>query len=295
MRSTQLAALDGYNLNHVYKGDRYLNDTDSAHWYQRVQTSSDRTLPWRQPGVKFQMKGIKGNISYDGYEMLAYANNGHVEELMTAFEDPTKCTQGGCWLLVGWRLGTAASQGTCGSATGYVPRVFVEIFDDTNQPCYTHGYFDAPSNASYDTRYYATVTDIFNGQPVTRYRYQVYYETPGSNNIQVLAYGDLVQMQTAQTAGLEVSVPAATPANTCNFASGPNTSNYHGLYVANTFAEQMQLYNGSGWVDWTNTVVATTVYATNYSPTLGTDNPYDLTVDSAWPSFTKFHTGGPRP
>ena len=117
------------------------------------------------------------------------------------------------------------------------------------QPAVLHAcYFDAPSNASYDTRYYATVTDIFNGQPVTRYRYQVYYETPGSNNIQVLAYGDLVQMQTAQTAGLEVSVPAATPANTCNFASGPNTSNYHGLYVANTFAEQMQLYNGAdGW------------------------------------------------
>lgn len=210
---------------------------------------------------------------------------------------------------MGWALGTVQGAVGCqgSGVNAYVPEVFVEIYDDTSATnaginCFTHQYFQAPSNASYDARYYGTIVDNVDGTNRTLYRYNVYYETPGSGNIQVLAYGDFNDQMTLETAGLEVKTTApcdpgvscnATPP-TCPYASGPSSSNVHGQYIANTFAEQLQLYT-STWSNWTSSVVPTTIYTTHQRGVSGTPNatpgPYYLTPIA---TYTQFNTGGPH-
>jgi len=200
--------------------------------------------PWKGtcPYV-YSTQGAKGNISTEGNPFI-YSQHEHVLEWITAEERSSDCTTSmqtgaGCWVQVGWEVGYSTS---CGGTidTGGNRWVEVEIYDDSSAPCFLSTFGTAPTNASYDARYY---THLPNGL----YRYQVYFEVPGSGNIQNLAYGDLKDQYTAELAAGEAhpypEVPGALPYCPVLGQTPSGNWNFHGEPASQpTFASNMQLY-----------------------------------------------------
>lgn len=192
----------------------------------------------------YSTQGIKGNISTQGAPSLG-SNAQHVLEWLADqehFADCPNAAPGGpspfCAVQVGWEDGV--STGCNGQInTNGAADVEVEIYDDTTSPCTIFFYGAAPLNASYDARYSAMVGNL--------HRYTVYYEVPGSNNIQVLGWGDYNDLLLTAVAALEAHT--VTTADYCPTAG--NTAqglwNYHGEPASqSTFANSMNLCNCSG-------------------------------------------------
>ena len=235
------------------------------------------------------MRGIKSTISIGGTPSvnLSLIPAQHVGEWIMASEDVTNghsclgtttcCLAiNQCTIQVGWEIGVndppSNFPGCATLSSGQTPIVYVEIFDDTSAPCFRDGYGTAPSIAAYDTRFYAT-------QPNGLQRYNVYYEAPdgisGSNNIQVLAYGDYRSQYTEEYAALEVF--ASHDGAACPHVTNAGQWDYHGKPTSppdDTFAGPLSLYNSSGsWANWnSSTAPHTSQIATP---------PYQLSIVSS--------------
>jgi hypothetical protein len=166
------------------------------------------------------------------------------------------------------------------------PQVEVEIYDDSASPCFMSTFGSAPSNASYDARLYTT---LGNGL----HRYDVYYEVPGSGNIQVLAYGDFHDSYTSEVAAGEAfdGGPNSDGSNPyCPVLGQTNIGdwNYDGAPASQgTFASNMNLYNNGSWYTWTSGVAPTTPYV---------NAPYQLNPISNFGAgnYSEWESGGPQ-
>lgn len=231
----------------------------------------------------YDTQGGKGNISTEGQPVVVDDTQQHALEWMESFEYPTHCTstnqttEPSCWVLVGWEVGHSNSCG--GTIQKSSPTVVVEIYDDSSNPCLLQPFGAAPTNASYDARFYGSVNGL--------HRYQVFFEVPGSNNIQDLAYADFKDQLTAEIS--ESEADSGPDGLTCPVVG--QTINGYWNYLGkaanqNTFASGMSLYTGS-WQDWTSSV-APTVYFANA--------PYQLQPVSNFSqgNFTEWESGGPN-
>jgi len=197
--------------------------------------------------------------------------------------------------MVGW----GAEPGGAGCGPDPTPintygtvKVYVEIYDDSSSPCLLITPTEVPAsggNASYDARYYSTEA---NGLNV----YEVYYEVPGSNNIQNLAYAELKAYSTAEIAAGEASydTDVAGSNDTCPTLglANQNLWNHMGQTVPNTFAGPLNLYQGGQWKNWTTSVAQT--YGGYSLPSGG--NPYLINQVSNWSAgdYIQFEFGGPQ-
>jgi hypothetical protein len=179
---------------------------------------------------------------------------------------------------VGWHIGQIQDCSTPpNSSPSNVLDVYIEIYDDSSAPCTIGLVTGAPSIASYDTRYYAQVG--------TLYRYHIYFEVPGSNNIQDLGWGDYYNRTQEAVAAGEAFVESAThqaPWPNCPELGQieSNHWNYFGQQASqSTFAAELQLYSNGSWSDWTSSV-ATTVRQTP---------PYQVQLIS---NYSEFKNGG---
>lgn len=179
--------------------------------------------------------------------------------------------------------------------------VEVELYDDTSPQsnganCLLATFGAAPSNASYDARFYSTLS---NGL----HRYEVYFEVPGSGTIQNLAFADFADMDTAEEAAGEAH-PVVTSGTPFCPTLGQTTIgewNVDGQAASQaTFASNMQLYTGS-WVNWTTAVVPTYGYlwppnGTDVNGWGGSMNPYRIQAISNWAAgdYTEWESGGPQ-
>lgn len=264
----------------------YPSEGPAYFWFTQVATATNCTTS--ACNYTYQTQGAKGNLSTGGNPYTFDNSTQHVLEWITAEENPNDCTTatqtgtGGCWVQVGWEIGHSSSCG--GTIQTNSAAVEVEIYDDSSSPCLLSTFGSAPSNASYDSRFYTTLS---NGL----HRYQVYFEVPGSNNIQDLAYGDFHDQHTAELAAGEA------------FSNGPTSNGYRYCPVLgqidvgdwnldgqpasqSTFASYMNLYTGS-WQNWTSSVATTTVYQ---------NSPYKLQPISNFSggNYTEWESGGPQ-
>jgi hypothetical protein len=136
--------------------------------------------------------------------------------------------------------------------------VYVEIHDDTggSASCYASLFGTAPSNASYDERYY--------GRDGSYYQYRAYYQAPGSSTIEYLGWGDFYNHYTTQVASSEVRAPTINGQTPKCPVLGDITNghwNILGNPNSNTFASYLQFWTGSSWVDWTSDLHHSTNYA----------------------------------
>lgn len=132
------------------------------------------------------------------------------------------------------------------------PAVYVEMYDDSTSPCLTGSWGTAPSIASYDERY---TTHLSDGH----YRYDVYYEVPGSGNIQNLAWGEYKDLHTIEAAAAEAEPDGGLSPEYCPVVgqATKNLWNVDGEPASqSTFASYMNLYTGS-WQNWTTSVAPT--------------------------------------
>lgn len=234
----------------------------SPFWYASIQTSNYAT------------EGIKGNISTAGGPYTFNNTYEHVDGYLAANEHVEHR-----WIQVGWHIGELENcQGGSGPRNGL--EVYIEIFDDSvypSSPCTIAIVTAAPSIASYDTRYYSQVG--------TLYRYQIYFEVPGSGNIQDLGWGDYTYLVSVETAAGEALADSSThqaPWPMCPVLGdiSSNHWNYFGQQASqSTFAAELQLYNNGSWSDWTSSI------ATRQTAT----PPYQRQFIS---SYTEFKNGG---
>jgi hypothetical protein len=248
-------------------GTHASDPVQKGYWYAQVQTGS--------PGYAYSTLGAKANLTTDGNPYESDPVNQHALVHLTALEQ-TGPNVHGKWVQVGWDDGEF---GTCSSEISLTsPQIYVEIYDDTSAPCLAQTYGAAPENASYDARYYGQVSWTC-GNP-TCYEYRVFYQAPGSSTIQYLAYGDFTQQYTAEIAGGEVlgdKFPNQSPAPTCPWLSQPGYPySQIGYPQSSTFASIVQLWNGSGWYDWTSGTQTGTVI----------EAPYQLNVQSSYKQLT---------
>lgn len=205
-------------------------------------------------------EGGKGNLTTGGKPSV-FGTVDHAGEWLMSQEKESSCSfrnssQPGCWVEVGWEIGY--SESACGTNYGTVtsrstPAVYVEMYDDSSSPCLTGSWGNAPANASYDARYTEKLSD-------GRYRYDVYFEVPGSGNIQNLAWGEYNVPQTLEVAAAEVADdPNVTP-NYCPVL-GQATNNLWNVdgepSSLSTFASYMNLYYNGGWQNWTTLIAPT--------------------------------------
>lgn len=204
---------------------------DSPYWYAQLQTGN--------PYV-YETLGAKGNLTTGGNPSTFAPATQHVDSYVSTYSTTGNSTQ------IGWGTGVFGQCGTPVQTSGIY--VYVEIYDDsTTNNCYAAMFGTAPSNASYDARYYG----IDSG----KYQYRAYYQAPGSPTIQYLGWGDYNQQYTAEVAAGEVMAkPVGGVAPKCPVLG--DTLNGHwnllGNPNSNTFAGYLQLYTGSSWVDWTS-------------------------------------------
>jgi hypothetical protein len=232
----------------------------SPYWYAQIETSG------------YTLQGIKGNISTAGRPYTFDNANQHVVAYLSANEQIL-----GKWIQTGWHIGQIS---TCsGDQTRNSIEVYIEIFDDTSNDCTIGTIMLAPSIASYDTRYYATVSDPEG----TRYRYHIYFEVPGSGNIQDLGWGDYTYRLSSETAAGEayaLKTGSSWPMCPVLGQIESNYWNYFGQQASqSTFASQLELYNNGSWSPWTSSVPTTTI------ATL----PYKVQSIS---NYTQFKNGG---
>lgn len=277
------------NNNDVYSNTIY--DGGIPYWFTQVYTANEKCGTYNArylcPEV-YQTEGGKGNISTAGNPYTWDNTSQHVLQWITARESSADCTNSSqtCWLQTGWAVGTSGNAcGGSGISTGTTPQVYVEIYDDSTAPCYVATYGNAPANASYDGRFDTTLS---NGL----HRYEVFFEVPGSGNIQTLGWGDFHDLDTAELAASEAWANPASPGDTpyCPVVGQTNISewNYFGQPATkSTFASSMNLYTSSGWQNWTNSVAPTMMLA---------DAPYQLQPVSNFKAgnFTEWKTGGPQ-
>lgn len=292
-----------------YSGCGYLGDI----YFAQVATQSGQchwvTTRQGTGGVcpyVYTTQGGKGNISTGGNPNLE--SGYHVLSWLTAMENSADCPNSlkqisptpGCWIQVGWEIGTSQNvkfacnpQQTINASSAEVE---VEIYDDSSAPCLLGTFGAAPSNASYDARYYT--------QAGAFYQYNAYFEVPGSNNIQVLAFADFNSENTAEVATSEMRDDPNSLTGTCPVLGHQALGewNQFGQQASQpTFASQMQLYQNGAWIDWTSTSPHSTFgYAW---PPNGPDingngnssNPYLIQGISNWGAgnFTQWETGGP--
>jgi hypothetical protein len=228
-----------------------------------------------------------------------WSTSDHALAWISSQEDSNHCEDevgaGGCWVQVGWQLGHHGTPNNCGGTTNTSTiQVEVEIFDNSSAPCFNSLFGAPPSNASYDERYYSTL-------PNGLYRYQVYYEAPGSGNIQNLAYGDFNCKTMAEIAAVEAQPWTVTQGVIPNCPIVSQIPN--GRYIKfgqpaqqSTFADYMSLYTGS-WHYWTTAVAPTQGYL--WPPDQGglhdPSNPYQIMAISNWGAgdYKQWKTGGP--
>lgn len=175
------------------------------------------------------------------------------------------------------------------------PTVEVEIYDDSSAPCFFSTFGVAPSNASYDGRYYARSGNF--------YQYNAYFEVPGSNNIQFLAYADFNTLKTHETVAGEVREDQ-TPDNYCPVLGKTASGNWNQIgqpASQSTFASDMQLDVNGSWVDWTTTYAPTQGFTWppnghDYKGSGSSGDPYQIQAVSNWGAgnFTQWKTGGPQ-
>lgn len=259
------------------------------------------------PFVYNKTQGAKGNISTGGNPYVFDANAGqHVLQWITARENTADCTSeprtgaNGCWVQVGWEVGLSKTPSPGCTPTQTIepssPTVEVELYDDSSAPCLLTTFGAAPSNASYDGRYYA-----YSGG---YYQYNVYFEVPGSNNIQWLAYADFNTEDTAEIASAEAHEDNYSSSGYCPVV-GQTPSGYWNQIgqqaSQQTFASHMQLYQNGSWVDWTTAVAPTYGYiwppnGHDYMGRGASTNPYQIQAVSNWGAgnFTQWETGGPQ-
>lgn len=195
---------------------------------------------------------------------------------------------------IDWEVGYSHTPGGCPPQQINVtsPTVEVELYDDSSAPCLLTTFGAAPSNASYDGRYYAYSSGF--------YQYNVYFEVPGSNNIQWLAYADFNTENTAEVGSGEAHEDDNSNSGYCPVL-GQTPSGYWnqvGQQASKpTFASEMQLYKNGSWVDWTTAVAPTYGYIWPPNPVPSSDtNPYQIQAVSNWGAgnFTQWKTGGPQ-
>ena len=267
-----------------YNKITYPDSGVTDYWYTQVATQSAACTREGCPIVE-DTEGGKGNLSTGGQPFNFDNSTQHVIEWITAQEETQHCTNGirgaGCWVQVGWQVGH--SEAACGGqfVNASSPEVYVEIYDDSSSPCFMSTFGSAPSNASYDARLYTTLS---NGL----HRYEVYFEVPGSGNIQVLAYGDFHDPNTAEIASGEAFV--GTDGASCPVLGQTIADdwNYDGAPASQgTFASYMNLYQNGSWHTWTTSVAPTFKHV---------DPPYQLNpISNFVDDFSEWESGGPQP
>lgn len=182
--------------------------------------------------------------------------------------------------------------------------VEVELYDDTSPQsnganCLLATFGAAPSNASYDARFYSTLS---NGL----HRYEVYFEVPGSGTIQNLAFADFTdQLTTEEAAGEAHPVVTSSTTPSCPVLGQTNFGewNVDGQAASQTtFASNMQLYYNGAWVNWTSTTAHPTfgyIWPPNGADINGwgdSMNPYQIQAISNWAAgdYTEWESGGPH-
>lgn len=254
----------------------------------------------------YTMEGAKGNLSTGGAPYVSDGNppyDEHVTQWIAAQENPKSCTTANgapsCWVQVGWEVGYAKEANGCspqGSIDPTTPSVEVEIYDDSSAPCFLSTFGAAPANASYDARYYTTSGGF--------YQYNVYFEVPGSNNIQFLAYADFHTLYTNEQASGEAHEDVTTNGNSCPVLGQTTKNEWNQIgqpASQSTFASNMQLYYNGSWVNWTTAYAPTLAYIW---PPNGLDslkngkstNPYQIKAISNFGAgnYTQWETGGPQ-
>lgn len=304
--------LDLYN-NRTYCSDYSGCGSTSDLFYSRVVTQNGPcTWPVGGGGMicpyLYTTQGGKTNLSSAGLP-ISYTNMDHIAGWISSYEEPDHgCTDQAkamaCWVQVGWALGFGQEPPGC-SPPGTVDTngtvdVFVEIYDDSTTPCFLTLVQAAPANggnASYDARYYTTLP---NGQS----RYEVYYEVPGSGNIQNLAYGDLNSFNTVEMVSGEVQDTKVAPSNPSCPVMGQTLVgdwNVVGQTASQTtFAGPMNLYQGGVWKNWTSAVVQTSGYiwppnGRDHTGHGASSNPYQFQwlSNASGGDYTEWEFGGP--
>jgi hypothetical protein len=289
------------------------------YFYAQVATQNGPCV-WRFDPVSSTYRGscpYVDNITEGGKTTLSdgglpstYTTSDHAAAYIQSLEianctnfDPSRSLPG-CWVQVGWTIGYGETYPTCLNFNNYhktiqtngAVHVYVEIYDDTQSPCFLGDFGQAPTNASYDARYYTT-------DPGPTYRYEVYYQAPGGG-IQNLAYGVFKSQTTAETVTGEAlikKVGANYPNCTVLGQSFNNWWNVAGQATSpSTFASSMSLYKAGSWQLWTSSVASTRAYIW---PPNGQDvnlhgdssNPYLYQPISnfAGGNFTQWKFGGP--
>lgn len=257
------------NLNATYcldstTGKTYLSHAGlnpsmpSPFWYAQIATAN------------YTLEGIKGNISTAGSPYTFDNTHEHIDAYVGDREQSSAMR----WIQTGWFIGEI--EYCDGSIHPFSSiNVYIEIFDDTSNSCTAGAITAAPSIASYDARYYAHVG--------SQYQYQIYFEVPGSGNIQDLGWGDYNSLTSRAIASGEAYATSATGDTPLCPVLGQTESghwNYFGQQASqSTFAAELALYNNGSWSDWTSSV-ATTVTA---------DAPYQIQSIS---NYTQFKNGG---
>ena len=271
-----------FNNGTTYQADQL------TYWYTQVETASRPCIQGVGCYYVFTTEGGKGNLSTGGAPYTWDNAHQHVSSYISADEypgSPANCAFPGCWIQIGWQVGYSNS--TCSDTIDpSSPQVYVEIYDNSTSNCFLSTFGAAPPDASYDGRYYA--------KSGTFYQYNAYFEVPGSNNIQWLAYADFTTLKTAEIASGEVYAPLNQDGSTPDCpVLGQITNNewdYDGQPSSQpTFASSMNLYTGS-WQNWTISAAQTATQQTdNYS------EPYEIQPVSDFNAgnYTEWEMGGP--
>jgi hypothetical protein len=117
----------------------------------------------------------------------------------------------------------------------------------------------------------------------------VYFEVPGSGNIQNLAFGDFHDANTSEVAGGEAFTGGGVEPY-CPVLGQTNTGhwNYDGEPASlSTFASNMNLYKNGSWYLWTTSVAPTNTYV---------NAPYQLVQVSNFGAgnYYEWKSGGPQ-
>jgi hypothetical protein len=251
-----------YNLSNLpYVSTAGINSPQyTPYWYAQIKTNGYTT------------EGIKGIISTAGGPYTFDNINEHLDGYVVEHEN----SQINRWSQVGWGIGQFEDCSFNTKVRTSV-EVYIEIFDDSSSSCTVGTVMAAPANASYDTRYYAQVGSL--------HRYQIYFEVPGSGNIQDLGWGDfssLTNQALAVGEALSASSTQQPPWPLCPVLgqTSSNHWNYFGQQASQaTFAAELELYNNGSWSDWTSSVPTTTTATA----------PYQLQFIS---SYSEFKNGG---
>jgi hypothetical protein len=233
-----------------------------GYWYAQMSTGSGN--------YDHNTLGAKADITTAGIPYVPDVYHQHVLVHLTSDED------GYHWIQVGWNVGLTSENQCTSYDYPSIPEVHLEIFDNTSPTdCTEASYGNAPSDASYDARYY--------GQDGNYYQYRAFYQAPGSSTIQYLGWGDFTNQYTAEITGGEVlgsTDPSTYPQ--CPYLSQPGYPyNQIGYPPSSTFASIVQLWNGSGWYNWTPSSVPDTSFLI--------EAPYHLNVLN---SYTQLTVGG---